>query len=483
MDIKEIVAVESCDPSYPKKPFNPPTIYPEFENFETDIDPTNNVYGAVRNVLQNLELDKDNFNKKSWNPFKELINEKSNIVIKPNLVFDDHPLGKEGVLSMITHASIIRPIIDYIILTNKNCNITICDVPLQSANWKKIIENNGLKDLVEYYKKKNIEISLLDLRYEVAVRNKEGFYYKKIKKAKDPKGYVTVNLGKNSYIQDIIKDYKKLEITDYGLGTVSKHHNPNKNEYLIPKTILEADFFINIPKLKTHRKAGVTLSLKNLIGINGDKSWIAHHRRGIDEYPELYIKEYLKWRINYYMKIYAPKWFNTFIRKIYRILFLKGKTLKEHSMKTGGTVMEGNWYGNDTIWRTILDLNNIIFFADKEGKMHKNQQRKYLSIIDGVIGMEKEGPMDGYPKKSGIIVGGFHPVATDYVATKLMGFDYKKIPQIKQGLQEKYFGLTNFTKTNITVNSNINWEKLNLKFIASKGWKGHCEIHTKKDNN
>lgn len=87
----------------------------------------------------------------------------------------------------------------------------------------------------------------------------------------------------------------KLEITNYGLGTVAKHHNDNKNEYLIAGTILNADVFINVPKLKTHKKAGVTLSMKNLIGINGDKSWIAHHRAGIDEYP--------CWKLDIFIKI------------------------------------------------------------------------------------------------------------------------------------------------------------------------------------
>ena len=69
--------------------------------------------------------------------------------------------------------------------------------------------------------------------------------------------------------------------------------------------------------------------------------------------------------------------------------------------------------------------------------MHTQPQRKYLTIIDGIIGMEKEGPMGGIPKKCGVLVGGFHPVAVDYVTSYIMGFDYTKIHKIREGLKEK----------------------------------------------
>lgn len=303
--------------------------------------------------------------------------------------------------------------------------------------------------------------------------NKEGVHYKKIKKVRDPKGYLVVDLKKRSYIQDIIHDYKKLEITDYGIGTVAKHHNPQKNEYLIPKTILDADVFINVPKMKTHKKAGVTLSMKNLIGINGDKSWIAHHRRGVDEFPKINIKDFSRWKVVYYLKAILSSKSLTLIKKIYRLIFNK-----KDSKKIKTILMEGNWHGNDTVWRSILDLNNIIFFTDKKGLIKNNQQRKYFTLIDGIIGMEGEGPMHGYPKKSNILIGGFHPVAVDFVAAYIMGFDYKKIPTIRESLFEKYFNLTNFKTSDIFVKSNdSDWSYINLKFKASSGWVNEIERH------
>lgn len=35
-----------------------------------------------------------------------------------------------------------------------------------------------------------------------------------------------------------------------------------------------------MPKPKAHRKAGITGAMENLVGINGSKDWLPHHRRG-----------------------------------------------------------------------------------------------------------------------------------------------------------------------------------------------------------
>ena len=32
------------------------------------------------------------------------------------------------------------------------------------------------------------------------------------------------------------------------------------------------------------------------------------------------------------------------------------------------TIEEGNWYGNNTISKTIVDINKILMYADKDGK-------------------------------------------------------------------------------------------------------------------
>src|SRR5659263_56059 len=151
---KKVALLKSDIFDYPDMPFSPPDIYPEFinQNIIGEVDNLNKIYEMVREVFIKLNLDAKNIGTGHWNPLSELIQKGDNVVIKPNLVYHAHPLGKMGVLSMVTHASVIRPIIDFVLLaTNRDCKITICDVPLQEADFEIIIRNNGLKDLVEYY--------------------------------------------------------------------------------------------------------------------------------------------------------------------------------------------------------------------------------------------------------------------------------------------------------------------------------------------
>ncbi len=57
-------------------------------------------------------------------------------------------------------------------------------------------------------------------------------------------------------------------------------HNERHHIYSVPNTVLNADVVISVAKLKTHRKGGVTLSLKNAVGITNEKRGLPHHRAG-----------------------------------------------------------------------------------------------------------------------------------------------------------------------------------------------------------
>ena len=56
-----------------------------------------------------------------------------------------------------------------------------------------------------------------------------------------------------------------------------------------------ADVVISLPKMKTHKKTGVTLSIKNFVGITADKNYLPHHtwgspKHGGDDYPDTSFK-------------------------------------------------------------------------------------------------------------------------------------------------------------------------------------------------
>jgi uncharacterized protein (DUF362 family) len=56
--------------------------------------------------------------------------------------------------------------------------------------------------------------------------------------------------------------------------------------------------------------------------------------------------------------------------------------------------------------------------------------RPSYAIVDGVIAMEGNGPIDGTPVNSGVIVVADDPVAADSVCAQLMGFELEEIPYL-----------------------------------------------------
>jgi len=84
--------------------------------------------------------------------------------------------------------------------------------------------------------------------------------------------------------------FRKFRVTNYDPRKMLRFHNPGNNIYIIDKSVLEADVVIQLPKLKTHGKAGITCCLKNSVGINGQKDALVHHLKGSrqtggDAYP------------------------------------------------------------------------------------------------------------------------------------------------------------------------------------------------------
>jgi hypothetical protein len=266
---------------------------------------------------------------------------------------------------------------------------------------------------------------------------------------------------------------------------------------------LESDVFINLPKVKTHKKAGVTLSLKNLIGINADKSWIAHHRRGSiinggDEFNTLPLKFRIKSRFIQYLAQFKSGLFllTNFLAPLKRFLYSLNSSLLVHgknqivrkssscpSYQGNHIVTEGSWYRNDTLWRTILDINRCLLFADANGALHSEKQRRYFTLIDGIIGMEGEGPMEGKAKNAGCLVAAYNPVVSDYVTASIMGMNPNKIPSVRECFKLQEYRLVDFEPSAIELESNwspfrdisrLTWQN-SLKFVPPKGWLGEVE--------
>ena len=127
-------------------------------------------------------------------------------------------------------------------------------------------------------------------------------------------------------------------------------------DYLyLTRTVVDAEVFISLPKLKTHHWAGATLALKNLFG-----------------------------------------------------------------------TLPGICYGwpkNELHWRGIP--NSIIDIA--------LTQPPHLAIVDGIVGMEGDGPLMGTAKPVGALVMGADLVAVDATCCRLMKLPPERLPTLMLG--------------------------------------------------
>jgi hypothetical protein len=131
----------------------------------------------------------------------------------------------------------------------------------------------------------------------------------------------------------------------------------------------------------------------------------------------------------------------------------------------------------------VHDLNAIIVFADNDGKLRDAPQRKYLTIIDGIIGGEGEGPLMPEPVRSGLLIAGNDPVAADVVSSRLMGLDWEKIPKLANyDAGHPYrFSAFNGSVEDIAITWNGSEKPFMecappAKFKPASGWRGHIEL-------
>jgi uncharacterized protein (DUF362 family) len=464
-------------------PFDPPVRYPEYTG--RTLDPENHIYAGVRDLLWRLGLDHLNFNTKEWNPFGEIIKPGMTVFIKPNLVSHVHE-EKRDVFSVIVHASVLRPILDYVCIALKSKGkIIIGDSPLISSNFNKALEVSRIKDLLDWYRTHgNIPIEYMDLRKNRGVRT--WLYGKWGRKPveQDPLGYQFVNLGDQSCFNNV--DPAKLRIAIASHRNMYKHHSNGRHEYLFPKSFLQSDVVISIPKLKTHRRTGITLALKNSMGIPAWKDSLPHFMVGSKEDGgDQYIHPSVRKRMCTWLhdqvqsnRSIPVKFFCAVVKKL---LWNSNKIYPFQD-----DVYEAMWYGNDTLWRTLLDINRAVFYADKDGNLQGTQQRKFFCLIDGIIAGEGNGPLSPNPVRAGALIAGFHPAAVDAVAATIMGFDIEKIPLIKRAFEENghtdrlYPGAIKDIQI-IKDENRFNFpgltKHLNLKFEPHPNWKGHIELH------
>ena len=479
-----IVFAQSGNYSYPTPTFlfRPSILYPEYPFSELS-EEYNNAYELLRNAFILGGYDKEKTGTKYWNPLRNIVHPGDTVLIKPNLVMDCNRTG-DGVECLFTQPGLIAAVVDYIIIAfqNKKGEIIIGDAPMQECNFEKLVQESGLDRLVDFYKNKGYKIKLVDFRglKSTVIR---GMHHQEI--IENPNGTI-INLGGDSEFSQCEEDkLKRLRITNYDCDLLWKHHNnKGKHEYYISNYLLSADVVFNMPKPKTHRKAGITGALKNMVGVNVRKEFLPHHTMGAkdikkgDEYKKKdmlkaissFFKDKQNQALSNKKNVYAY-----LLKNLSRIFFYTDKLFCADHFS------QGSWYGNETISKTICDLNKILLYADKNGIMHSQKQRKIFIVADMIVSGEKEGPVFPSPKNVGIVGIGENSTMFDECLASIMGVLPTNIPTIRLAKEfRKKYQLFSYNQKAIIISNNNCWNNKNpnnikeedsLMYIPSSGWK------------
>lgn len=163
---------------------------------------------------------------------------------------------------------------------------------------------------------------------------------------------ITMELAESAGFFNAIPRFEKLFVDlnlDEVLPVNLRRPFSTLSEIYLPRTALDCDLLVSLPKMKTHHWVGATLSMKNLFGLvpGGVYGWPKNvlHWAGIDE--------------------------------------------------------------------CIADLHGLF--------------RNQFCIVDGIEGMQGNGPILGTPKRAGVLVSGSHPPSVDATCCRIMGIDPKRI--------------------------------------------------------
>jgi len=360
--------------------------------------------------------------------FGKFIAPGARVVVKPNWVMHANH-GPWGIEPLVTHAAVIRAVVDEL-LRSQAARVVVGDAPLQACDFEELLRATGLDSWSK-------EVQAADSRF-AGIRDfrrttcevRDGVRVPQVDR-RPREDFVLFDLGAGSLLEQVSDDRGSFRVTQYDPSQMVATHGAGRHQYLVARDIIEADVILNLPKLKTHKKAGLTCALKNLIGINGNKEYLPHHRvggagAGGDCYPG---RSPLKRALEY-----AFDRQNLATSHTGRRTWYQATRVLDRLVRASGDVIgvEGAWSGNDTLWRTCLDLNRILLYGRVDGTLANRPQRTVLHIVDAIVAGQGDGPLAPEPLPLRRLLAGSNAAAVDWVSARLLGYDPERIPIVRE---------------------------------------------------
>jgi uncharacterized protein (DUF362 family) len=408
----------------------------------------------------------------NWNPLGCIIRAGDKVVIKPNWVHHFNRSG-EGLDCLVTHTSVLEAVLLYAAKANPR-SIIVCDAPIQSCDFEALMVARGVPEMMQRINANNVRAVIKDLRR--TIRRGETLSGKSQEHCRPLEDFILFDLRSDSLLEAITHDKTEFRVTMYHPDLLKNTHSPGRHQYLVARDVIEADVVINVPKLKTHKKACLTGALKNMVGINGHKEYLPHHRKGGsgdggDCYPgRSFTKRLVEQALDAANRAHGP---------VVRPMLAATVRAAMAVGKVGGVDnnYDGSWQGNDTVWRMCLDLQRVLHYGLLDGSVSDQVQRKVLTITDAIIAGEGEGPLSPSPIDFGMMTLGMNPPALDWVHAIIMGLMPERIPLTREAFTPCRHPLSTFTPEDIVVHvegSRVRCDELfaryGRKFRLPIGW-------------
>ena len=368
------------------------------------------------------------------NPFQKWLAPGGCAVIKPNWVMDLN-LGGGGMDCLVTNSTLIEPLIRWCAeAMSGQGRVIVGDCPLQGCDFQALLRHTRMNEVVQSVSRDYPNLTLEIADWRLTVLNRAGgscchpvYCDQTLRNSpvEVSEQYSVLDTGQESFLEEISDYSDRFRVTMYKPSLLQSHHRPGAHQYLVRNEVLDADLLINLAKMKTHEKAGLTGAMKNLVGVNGHKEFLPHHIKGsYSSGGDSYCRD--NWFAARAEEVYDAlwerrsemgEWRRWYVNKLYVMLRAAAR------LSGGDRIAPGGWSGNETVWRMTLDLNHLLYFGAK-------RSRHILNVVDGIVAGEGDGPLRPTAKSAGVLLAGENPAYVDAVIAKLMGYVLARVPTV-----------------------------------------------------
>jgi uncharacterized protein (DUF362 family) len=363
-------------------------------------------------------------------PFSGLVGPGGTVVIKPNMVRHFNPVGP--LAAMVTSPVVVLALVELAFeAVGANGTVVVADSPQNDCDFAALVSTPEWAEVLRYARSRYGDaFQVVDMRPEgVLMRN--GIVVDRRPLPGDPKGEVEVDLGDRSAFRDSGIDSRRLRGSDYDPAVTTSSHSGGRHVYSICRTFLDADLLIVVPKVKTHKKVGLSLAMKNLVGLVGEKNCLPHHTAGFagsggDEYPTRSAWTLVRqWGVERARPLLAQR---------RGVRLLRGLRRLEKATMPEVVARSGNWWGNDTAWRMVVDLVAVLH------EQRHMAGRPTVFVYDGLVVGEGDGPLAPEAVDLGLLAAADDPVAGDIAVSGELGVDVGSMPLLREALAREVWG-------------------------------------------